>query len=129
MIDEIKTNDHVIIFNGGKPLEGCPKSWDDAHKWEDKANAGKDEYSEPKWKWDCGFKLDFDGSLIEVSSRFYPPKEHYRSTWDGTVSLFICGKIFAEKEFDCKTLDELQIEVENYVKNFIQILKQKLIKE
>ena len=38
-------------------------NWESARKWEEKVNNDKTE-SEPKWSWDCGFKLDFDGEII-----------------------------------------------------------------
>lgn len=111
----IKTPNHTIIMNGGNALEGCPANWDEAHKWQDDANVEKESWRDPKWSFDCGFKLDFDGPIIRVSSRFYPPKTHYGPTWDGTVNLMIGDDDITEKKFDCKTLDELQIEVEKYV--------------
>lgn len=57
-----------IIINGGEPLEGCPPSWELANRWQKDANANKSD-DEPRWSFDCGFKLDFDGSLLDVSSR------------------------------------------------------------
>lgn len=107
----------TIIMNGGNPFEGCPESWEEARSIQEKFNEGK-EYGEPKWEFDCGFKLDFDGPLVRVSSRFYPPKTHYGSTWDGTVTIFILDKEVEEKKFDCPTLDELKTQVEEYVKSF-----------
>lgn len=115
----IKHATGVAVFNGGEPLPGCPKSWDEAHAWEDRANVAKEEeWSEPNWKFDCGFKLDFDGSAVRISSRFYPPKAGYGPTWDGTVSLMVGDKTFHEKNFDCKSLDELRAKVESYVRTW-----------
>lgn len=105
----------TIIMNGGNPLPGCPENFDDANKWADNANGEKEDYEFPTWKFDCGFKLDFDGPILSVSSRFYPPKTHYVPTWDGTVTVKILDKEVEEKKFDCKTLDELRSEVEKYV--------------
>lgn len=112
----IEHKNGTIIMNGGNPLEGCPKDWDEAKLIEEKLNAGKDEDEpQPRWKFDCGFKLDFDGELIRVSSRFYPPKTHYGATWDGTVSIYFLDKEVSEKKFDCATLEELHKQVEEYV--------------
>lgn len=36
-----------------------------------------------KWSWDCGLKLDYDGPILRVSSRFYPP--HKQSAEVGEV--------------------------------------------
>lgn len=81
----------TLIINGGNALPGCPESWEDARSWQDKANEDKGD-SEPLWSFDCGFKLDFDGGILRVSSRFYPPKTHYGSTWDGTVTVSLILK-------------------------------------
>jgi len=108
----------VAILNGGDPLPGCPENWDEARKWQDsvnKANEENEDYDGPMWVFDCGFKLDFDGPILRISSRFYPPKTHYGSTWDGTVHVRIFDKEVESKKFDCATLDELKIKVEEYV--------------
>lgn len=103
----------VIIMNGGDPLPGCPDSWEEARAWEEKVNADK-EYGEPKWRWDCGFKLDFDGPLVDVSSRFYPPKTHYGSKWNGTVDVRVMGEEVSRKDFEEDTLEDLRKAVEAY---------------
>lgn len=119
----IQTQDSTIIMNGGNPLPGCPNNWDEARDIENKLNEGKDEFGEPEWKFDCGFKLDFDGPVLRVSSRFYPPKTHYGDTWDGTVTVYLLDKEIEEKKFDCKTLEELKIQVEGYVKSLADKIK------
>ena len=107
----------IIVINGGEPLKDCPTDWDEARKWQESANNNDlEDYDTPKWSWDCGFKLDFDGPLIGVSSRFYPPKTDYGDSWDGTVSLSVLGKEVSEKRFDCETLDTLKIDVDKYLK-------------
>lgn len=113
MSNIIKIGNSTIIMNGGDPLPGCPENWEDAKKWEEKAN--EDKGDSPQWSFDCGFKLDYDGDLVRVSSRFYPPTTHGGSTWDGNVTIMIGGNDFREKSFDCPTLEELKIQVEKYV--------------
>lgn len=119
-------NGSTLIINGGNPLEGCPKDWDEARRIEEKLNEGKAE-GEPRWGFDCGFKLDYDGELLRISSRFYPPKTHYGATWDGTVSVYFLDEEVSQKKFDCATLEELQTKVEEYVdsvkKNIGKIFK------
>jgi hypothetical protein len=115
----IKIANGVMICNGGNPLEGCPKDFKEADAWADAANENKNEHSEPKWSFDCGFKLDFDGPILNVSSRFYPPKTHYGPKWDGTVTVFLMGEEVLEKKFECDTLEQLKEEVEVYVKNLV----------
>jgi hypothetical protein len=109
----------TIIVNGGNQLEGCPKDWDEARAIELKLNNGEDKKDggKPFWDFDCGFKLDYDGPLLSVNSRFYPPKTHYGPTWDGTVTISLMGEEIIEKKFDCPTLDQLKIQVEAFVKS------------
>lgn len=119
----------TIIINGGNPLPGCPKDWNDAKEIELKLNNGEDKEDggKPFWDFDCGFKLDYDGPLLSVSSRFYPPKTHYGATWDGTVIIRLMGEGIAEKKLDCPTLEELKIQVEGYVKTFVDKIKAVLV--
>jgi hypothetical protein len=104
-----------FIFNGGEPMDGCPKSWDDANAWAGVANENREDYEVPTWRFDCGFKLDFDGPIVRVSSRFYPPKSNYGPKWDGTVAITVADKEVIEKGFEFDTLDQLRAEVEAYV--------------
>jgi hypothetical protein len=115
----------TIIINGGDALPGCPNDWDEAKVIQDKLNEGKDE-DEPNWSFDCGFKLDFDGSIIKISSRFYPPKTNYGATWDGTVHVYFMGKEIKNMKFDCPTLEELKIQVEAYAKTIIDAIESAL---
>ena len=76
MILHNKKTNQAVIIDGGINLEGSPSSWAEAHRWVDEVN--KNKYDDgPLWGWDCGFKLDYDGEIIKVSSRFNPPAPHY----------------------------------------------------
>jgi len=109
-----------IIINGGAPLDGCPDSWDDATAWEKSANKEKEnDFFEPNWKFDCGFKLDFDGGLVRISSRFYPPKQTYGENWDGNLSVMIGNKKVKTYEFECSDLEELKVKVEEKYKEIL----------
>lgn len=108
----------LAIINGGAPMPGCPESPEQAKAWREAANGDKEEWSNPLWSWDCGFKLDYDGPLVSVSSRFYPPKSHYGPTWDGTVHIRVLDKEVVTKQFDCATLEELREKVEAFVTGF-----------
>ena len=109
-----------------RSLEGCPQSWEEANSWIEKANSNKEKGKEPIWSFDCGFKLDFDGPIFSVSSRFYPPKEFYGPTWDGTVTIYFLGNEIQERSFNCQSLDVLKKEVEKHIEFFASILKSKL---
>ena len=115
-----------IIINGGDPIKDCPKDYDAADKWADDSNAGKEGWSHPLWKWDCGFKLDFDGPVLRFSSRFYPPKTHCGSKWDGTVTVFVFDREVAEKKFECESLDDLRSQVEAFTNEYAEKLVAKL---
>lgn len=106
--------------------KGMKLTWDNAKRWQEIANKDKHIEHEPKWDFDCNFKLDFDGSLLSINSRFYPPILHYGEKWDGTLHVKILGETILEKKFECDTLDELQKEVEKFTKHYIGIVKAKL---
>ncbi|HDZ04861.1 hypothetical protein LCGC14_0371040 [marine sediment metagenome] len=108
----------MIIINGGNPLKDCPTDWHQAEKWCDDANNKRADY--PQWSFDSGFKLDYDGDLISLNCRFYPPKTHYGETWDGTATVSIFGNKVEEKKFDCETLEQLKAEVESYIEKLKQ---------
>ena len=91
-------------------------TWENAEAWETLANEGKEQsYAEPNWSWDCNFKLDFDGPLLRVSSRFYPPHKNKHNGWEGTVAVVLIDKEIEEKEFNADDLDDLKNQVEAYV--------------
>lgn len=108
-------------------LEGCPLDWDSAEIIQANLNKDKEgDYAEPNWSWDCNYKLDFDGALIRLSSRFYPPHKNDGPYWEGSVDLLFMEIEISTKEFNCPTLDILVEEVENYKKEIVDQLKTKL---
>ncbi len=106
------------------------QKWVAAYKWQDLSNLGKNEFGCPKWRFDCCFKLDFDGPLMSVSSRFYPPNEPCGiQDWYGDVCLVMFEKELSRKDFRCNSIDELKVQVESYVeetKNKIYLAIQSL---
>ncbi len=100
---------------------------DNAKIWQEKANEKKEIFDEPKWQWDCNFKLDFDGSLLRISSRFYPPHKNAGNWWEGYTAVLFLGKEIFKKEFKFDTLDELKTEVEKFTKHYSQSVKSRLI--
>lgn len=89
-------------------------NWTQARAWEEVANAGG---SEIRWRFDCNFKLDYDGPMLVVSSRFYPPHKNDHDGWEGTVNICCAGdeEAMVSKIFRCSSLDELRTEVEAHV--------------
>ncbi len=120
-----------IIVNGGSelPKSDCPKDWTEAEKIEQEFNKDKSKELEPNWSFDCGFKLDFDGPVVNIISRFYPPKELYGPGWDGKLTLMLGGDDIELKEFQSPSLVELRKEVESYLEELkveiFEVLKEK----
>ena len=97
-------------------------NWDNARVWADSANTNKQpEWAEPNWSWDCGLKLDFDGGLMRVSSRFYQGGE---DIFDGSVSFYIGDVELFKREFSSRHIDVLKKEVEEYVKAVTENIQQ-----
>jgi hypothetical protein len=91
-------------------------NWPEANAWETLVNSDKHKFSEPTWRWDCNFKLDFDGPLMSIRSRFYPPHKNNHNGWEGTVTVYdMRGKELENKAFKTDTLEQLHKEVEYYV--------------
>jgi len=126
MKNVIQHGNQVLIVNGGDPLpdSDCPKSYDECDNIEESLNENTVEGV--RWKFDCGFKLDFDGDLLKVSSRFYPPKTHYGKKWDGTCGIYLMDSLIDSKRFETNTLLELKKEVEEYVRQFVSELEQNM---
>ncbi len=101
-------------------------NWDDAKLWQEKANEKKEVGNEPKWCWDCNFKLDFDGSLLSISSRFYPPPKNNGNWWEGKLTVRFLGEVILIKSFKCDTLEELQKKVEEFTKHYAEAIKARL---
>lgn len=114
-----------VIVNGGEPMDDCPLDWDKAKIWQDEANEKKEDF-EPNWSWDCGFKLDFDGPLVSITSRFYPPKKQYGAGWDGNMNLQILGENIIQTELQCNTLEELKKKAEEIKEHWANIVKSHL---
>lgn len=92
------------------------ESWESAKEWQKVANKNK-QTDEPRWQFDCGFKLDFDGGLISVLSRFYPPNSH-SPVWDGVIMVTIGEKVLKDKKITALSLDALKRDAEAYVNDF-----------
>lgn len=89
--------------------------WKKLHTSIDKFNEDKYIYSEPFWGTDCGLKVDFDGPLVHVESRFYFKGE---GKYTGGVRINLLQTLVAEKDFVADSLEELRPLVEEYVRDF-----------
>ena len=92
--------------------------WDAAYKWQEQAN---EDDKLIKWSWNCGLKLDYDGDVCRVSSRFYPPHKNSAEygKYDGTITVMIGDTDIREHKIEADTLDELQKLAENYVSEIL----------
>ena len=73
----------------------------------------------PKWTLDCQKKFCYDGSIVEINTRFYPPNYNANDGggWGGgLVEVVGDGVVFDKKYFKPRgTIDELMVDVEKYV--------------
>jgi hypothetical protein len=87
--------------------------WNEAKECAENANSEKQiQEIEPRWSWDCGLKLDYDGGLLRVSSRFYQADNNI---YNGSVSFLIGDETLFDREFSCRHIDVLKADVETYV--------------
>ena len=95
--------------------------WDAAHRWQEQAN-GDDKLI--KWSWDCGLKLDYDGDICRISSRFYPPHKSSAEygKYHGTISVMIgdADEYLHEHKIEAETLDELKKLTEDYATKILK---------
>ena len=101
--------------------DNSKEMWDAAYKWQEQANKND---SLIKWSWDCGLKLDYDGDVCRISSRFYPPHKSSAEygKYHGTITVMIddsTGDIH-EHKIEATTLDELKELTEKYVSEILE---------
>jgi len=100
--------------------ENSKEMWETALEWQNKAN---DNNNIIKWSWNCGLKLDYDGDVFRISSRFYPP--HKTSSeygkYNGTISVvFGDDEYLHEHEIEAISLGDLKILTEEYVSDILK---------
>lgn len=103
------------------------KEWNKAYIMLNQFNEGKNGDYDPVWDFDVSFKLDYDGNIVSVNSRFYPPPKNVSGKWEGNVSILILGKTLVEKEFTADNIYSLKPIVEAYVEEMIDKIKVLLI--
>jgi hypothetical protein len=117
----------TLIFNGGPSLPGAPENWDQARQIEKSFNPEDEDYEGPRWSFDCGFKLDYDGDIVRISSRFYPPAEFYGPKWDGNATISVNGIEVLSKQFECDSVENLRTAVIKFQNEIIEKIKKALI--
>lgn len=96
--------------------------WEAAREWEKLSNT---EDAICQWSWDCGLKLDYDGDICRLSSRFYPPHKSSASygKYHGTISVMIGDEYIHGHEVEAESLDILKTTVENYVSTILERIR------
>lgn len=97
--------------------------------WAEQANKDKEgEFQNPRWSWDCGSKLDFDGGLLRICSRFY--SIGVDDVRDGSMAFYIGDEEIFSREFSSRHIDVLRADVEAYEstvrKNVTELLRRNL---
>ncbi len=115
--------DEEFIMTDEQRAQGLPTSWAAAYKWQEEVNGEKSKHYEPVWNWDCSMKLDYDGPLATVSSRFYPPTKNYGVGWDGTITLSVDNRTVEKISMNENTLEDLRSKTESVVNDFAAKLK------
>jgi len=105
-------------------METFTFDWKDAEKWQE--NQNDKLKGDIKWRWDCGFKLDFDGGIVTVESRFYPPHKNNHNGWEGTMTFNIMGEKWTSFNLKKDTLDEIKNEALNLLKRQSEIIKSRM---
>lgn len=88
---------------------GTEEDWEQARKWASENTGDVLEFS-----WDCGFKLDYDGNVLKILSRFYPPHKNHidyiektGNKYSGKMTIYFLEKKLHEVEILASSLDEL----------------------
>lgn len=99
--------------------DNSKEMWDAAYAWIEEANSDDNLC---KWSWDCGLKLDYDGDICKISSRFYPPHKSSieYGKYHGTISVYIGDDEIHKHEVEAKTLDDLKTIAESYSAKIIE---------
>lgn len=96
---------------------------DNAQLWVHQAN--KDKEGGPTWDWDCQFKLDFDGDVLSIASRFRRSDRHgpLDGAWEGTVWVYLLSNLITQQGFKGKDVNEIRDKAEAYVQDLATKIK------
>lgn len=90
-----------------------------ASSWQREANKNS---TIMRWGWDCSLKLDYDGEVCSINSRFYPPHKNSADygKYSGDISVMIGNECLNNHSIEATTLDELQEAAENHVSQILE---------
>lgn len=78
-----------------------------------------------QWSWDVGLKLDYDGNICTISSRFYPPHKNQaeHANYSGSISVYVGDDEIHDHRIEAETLDELKKMAEEYSGKLVEKIK------
>lgn len=79
------------------------------------------------WRNDCQGKKDYDGRLVEVSTRYWPPNYDAHGQHTAHSSILLGGMAVTDRNFTAPTIAECKRQVEQWVASQIQILEAAVI--
>ena len=98
--------------------------WKNAKRWQETEN--EKSKTDIKWSFDCGYKLDFDGGIVTVESRFYPPHKNNHNGWEGTMNFNVCGEKWTSFDLKEDTLEQIKNKAVKLVKRQSEIIKSRI---
>jgi len=117
-IEEFKSKLDSREFWGSHSKE----MYDAANEWAEQSNQDDNLC---KWSWDVGLKLDYDGEICTISSRFYPPHKNSAEygKYDGIITVLLGEDEIHNYKIEAETLNELKTKAEEYSAQLIEKIK------
>lgn len=111
-------NEQVSKTNGP---DSHGSSREQANTWEFISNMGRDDISQPLWKWDPHYRLSYDGPGVKIKGRLYPPTSFSMTdstdlSWKGSIQFWAGGKIVREESFSFFQLDDARDAMETQMR-------------
>lgn len=75
------------------------------------------------WRHDCQGKQDYDGRLVEVSTRYWPPNYDAARRHTAHSSILLGGVAVVDEQFAGETIGECKRQVEQWVARQIQTVE------
>lgn len=79
------------------------------------------------WRHDCQGKQDYDGRLVEVSTRYWPPNYDPHGQHTAHSSILLGGMAVTDSNFTAPTMAKCKRQVEQWVASQIKIVETAII--
>lgn len=83
----------------------------------------RDWYDAPVWTDDCQGKKDYDGSLVRVTSRYWPGNYRKDGKLSAVSTIVFCGIDMTEQQFTGETEAEVKRAVITWVGEQIAVIR------